>query len=114
MSGNSHLDQNAVQELRGIMGSDFALLVQTFIRDSAQRIESIRAGANTGDADQLRRAAHSFKGSAANMGAPRLADLCRALEELGRLGDASGAYPLVDDLVIEYGAVERELTALLR
>jgi HPt (histidine-containing phosphotransfer) domain-containing protein len=114
MPGISHLDQAATQELRNIMGSDFGLLVQTFVRDSAQRIEAIRSGIKTGDADMLRRAAHSFKGSAANMGAPRLADICRSLEELGRIGDTSSAHPLVDELVIEYGAVERELTALLR
>lgn len=114
MPGISHLDQTATQELRSIMGGDFALLVQTFVRDSAQRIESIRNGVNVGDADQLRRAAHSFKGSAANMGAPRLADLCRSLEEIGRLGEITGAHPIVDELVIEYGAVERELTALVR
>lgn len=114
MPGISHLDQAATQELRNIMGNEFALLVQTFIRDSAQRIEAIRTGVTGGDVDGMRRAAHSFKGSAANMGAPRLADLCRALEELGRSGETNGAYPLIDELVVEYGAVERELTALLR
>ena len=114
MPGISHLDQAATQELRNIMGNEFALLVQTFIRDSAQRIEAIRAGVTGSDADGMRRAAHSFKGSAANMGAPRLAELCRVLEELGRNGETNGAYALIDELVIEYGAVERELTALLR
>ncbi|EEF27330.1 conserved hypothetical protein [Ricinus communis] len=114
MPGISHLDQAATQELRNIMGNEFALLVQTFIRDSAQRIEAIRSAVTGVDADALRRAAHSFKGSAGNMGAPRLAELCRSLEELGRVGDATSAFPLIDELVIEYGAVERELTALLR
>lgn len=114
MPGISHLDQTATQELRNIMGGDFALLVQTFIRDSAQRIQAIRTGIHDSDADMLRRAAHSFKGSAANMGAPRLADICRALEEAGRLGESASAHPLVEELVLEYGAVERELTALLR
>lgn len=114
MPGNSHLDQTAMQELRNIMGGDFALLVQTFVRDSAQRIEAIRSGVHAADAEMLRRAAHSFKGSAANMGAPRLADICRALEEAGRLGEPAGAHALVEELVLEYGAVERELTALLR
>ena len=114
MSGISHLDQTATQELRNIMGGDFGLLVQTFIRDSAQRIQAIRNGIHAADADMLRRAAHSFKGSAANMGAPRLADICRALEEAGRLGEAANMHPLIDELVQEYGAVERELNALLR
>jgi HPt (histidine-containing phosphotransfer) domain-containing protein len=114
MPGSSHLDQTATQELRNIMGNDFALLVQTFVRDSAQRIVAIRDAVKIDDADALRRAAHSFKGSAGNMGALRLADICRALEEIGRLKVTLGAPSLIHELVDEYGAVERELTALLR
>ena len=114
MPGSSHLDQTATQELRNIMGNDFALLVQTFVRDSAQRIVAIRDAVKAESPDALRRAAHSFKGSAGNMGALRLADICRSLEELGRQQLIVGAPSLIHELVEEYGAVERELAALLR
>ena len=114
MSASNHLDQALAQELRNIMGDEFPLLVQTFVRDSAHRIESIRDAVTSGDALALRRAAHSFKGSAGNMGASQLAELCRSLEVLGRDGDLQAVPPLIDALVNEYGAVERELTSLLR
>lgn len=96
------------------MGDDFPLLVQTFIRDSAHRIESIRNALKAGDADALRRAAHSFKGSAGNMGAMPLAESCRLLEEIGRVADLAGASTLIEEIVDEYSAVERELLAMLR
>lgn len=114
MSVHVHLDQIVVQELRSIMGEDFPLLVQTFVRDSAQRIESAREAMKEADADALCRAAHSFKGSAGNMGAVHLADLCRSLETLGRSNDLRGAPTLIDEIFNEYGAVERALMAMLR
>lgn len=113
MSGEQHLDRAALQELRGVMGDDFVLLIQTFFKDSAMRIAAIRQAAGGGDAEALRRAAHSFKGSSGNMGAPRLSELCRALEELGRDGTTVGSDVLIDDLAAEYAAVERDLNALL-
>jgi len=112
MSGKQHLDAAAVAELKGVMGSDFALLVQTFFTDSAQRIEAVRAALDAADAEALRRAAHSFKGSSSNMGAPHLAELCRALEELGRSGSVAGRQ-LLDELVAEFDAVRCELATEL-
>lgn len=114
MPGSAHLDQTVIQELRMIMGGDFSLLVQTFVRDSAQRIESIRDAARDSDAEALRRSAHSFKGSAGNMGAIHLVAICRALEEAGRVGEIGGVGPVIAALVNEYSCVEREMTALLR
>lgn len=114
MFGSAHLDPTVIQELRMIMGGDFSLLVQTFVRDSAQRIESIRDAIREADPDALRGAAHSFKGSAGNMGATRLAAICRTLEESGRLGEIGGIGSALAELVSEYSCVEREITALLR
>jgi len=114
MSGLVHLDQTVAQELRNIMGEDFPLLVQTFVRDSTQRIESFREAMKMRDADALCRAAHSFKGSAGNMGAVHLADLCRSLEALGRTNDLQGVPTLIDEILNEYGTVERALMTMLR
>ena len=95
-----------------VMGDDFASLLHTFILDSEQRIAAIGATVQAADADALRRAAHSFKGSAGNMGALAVADLCRQLEELGRDGTTAGAEPLVAQLRREFDFVEQEIRAL--
>lgn len=112
MSGERHLDGAALQELRTVMGSEFPLLVQTFIKDSGERVESIRRACAAADADALRRAAHSFKGSSGNMGALQLSELCRQLEELGRDGSTAGAPLLAERLAAEFDAVRREFEQL--
>lgn len=113
MAAQQHLDEQALQELKVIMGSDFPLLVRTFLNDSLQRITAITAALDCGDAEALRRAAHSFKGSSGNLGALQLAELCRQLEERGRDGDTGGDCPaLLARLAQEFDYVERELTLM--
>ncbi|TGG95972.1 Hpt domain-containing protein [Natronospirillum operosum] len=72
------LDAAVLAELQLIMGDDFALLLQTFSDDSVQRLQALEATRE--DVDALRRAAHSFKGSASNVGAVALARSCLELE----------------------------------
>lgn len=105
MDMNGHLDAAVLTDLRKLMGSDFATLVQTFLADSDQRVASIGAALGRGDAEAVRRAAHSFKGSASNMAAPVLADFCRQIEECGRDGDLATAAALLPELEREYVAV---------
>lgn len=113
MNTSSHFNPDVIQELRMVMGEDFAGLLRTFLVDSAQRVDAIAATVQAADADALRRAAHSFKGSAGNMGAIAVAELCRQLEELGRSGTTAGAAELVAQLRREFAAVEQEVKALL-
>lgn len=107
-----HLDLDTLHELRGIMGAEFATLLQTFATDSAMRITMLEEAAAAVDADALRRAAHSFKGSSGNMGARQLAELCRQIEQLAHAGDAQAGAALVPQLIDEYALVQREMAAL--
>lgn len=110
---NPHLDAGALAELRKLMGEEFGTLVQTFVTDSDQRVAAVQAAAAASDAAELRRAAHSFKGSASNMGAAPLADLCRQAEECGRDGDLDRAQPIADALAAEYALVRAQMLELL-
>jgi HPt (histidine-containing phosphotransfer) domain-containing protein len=105
MGSDQHLNAGAVAELRKLMGDDFGTLVQTFVTDSDQRVVAIQAALDAGDPGELRRAAHSFKGSASNMGAPALAEFCRQAEECGREGDLARAQAAVAGLTAEYAQV---------
>lgn len=107
-----HFDGETLRELRVVMGEDFAKLLQTFASDSAARVVAIRETAAAADAEGLRRAAHSFKGSAGNMGALRLSDLCRQIEEFARDGVVDSCLPLIDMLVDEFRSVQDELEQL--
>ncbi len=97
-----HLDEPALRALQEVMEDDYLLLLDTFLLDSAERLGLLRQGLAQGDAQALRLAAHSFKGSCSNMGAPQLAALCRSLEEQARRGQLEG----VDSLLEQ---IEREL-----
>lgn len=76
-----HLDYETLNTLRQVMEDDFGLLIDTFIQDSNDRILILREVVSGSEADPIRRAAHSFKGSSSNIGALRLTTLCLALEK---------------------------------
>ncbi|CAA0109060.1 Uncharacterised protein [BD1-7 clade bacterium] len=103
------VDDLALKELRAIMGEDFQLLVDTFVQDSQVRIESIRQAIEELDAEALRVAAHSFKGSALNLSAGKLTELCRQLEQKGRDGTLDGTAQILMDIQTEYDAVRAHL-----
>jgi HPt (histidine-containing phosphotransfer) domain-containing protein len=58
-------------------------------------------------------AAHSIKGSSANLGATRLAELTGHLEALGRAGALGGAGALVDDVAAELERVRAALAKVV-
>ena len=107
-----HIDLDALKELQAVMGDEFSLLIETFTSDSVLRIEGIRAAVATADPESIRRAAHSFKGSAGNMGAVRLTELCRTMEEEGHQGSTAGCENLLNEIEAEYAQVQSVLTSL--
>ena len=106
----AHLDLDALKELKTIMGDEYSLLLETFLNDSVQRIRTIAEAVAAQDPIAIRRAAHSFKGSAGNMGALRLALICKSLEEIGANGDIQGASSLLEDMHNEYRLVSQALS----
>jgi CheY-like chemotaxis protein len=75
------------------VGGDTGLLAEIsrlFIADLPGYLVRIRTAIDAGDGDALRRAAHAFKGAAANFEAAAVVQAARQLEELGRTNDPSG------------------------
>ncbi len=107
-----HLDMEAMAELRTVMADDFQLLIDTFVTDSELRIRLLAEAIASGDHEQVRRAAHSFKGSASNLGALRLTQLCKTLELSAHEGDISDADSLFASIKEEYRCVEKLMTEL--
>ena len=62
-------------------------LVDTYLDDGAAQIEALRAAVERGVVADLVRPAHSMKSSSLNVGAVRLGELCRTLEEAARSGE---------------------------
>jgi HPt (histidine-containing phosphotransfer) domain-containing protein len=55
-------------------------LIGSFVTDAAERLKSLRRAMLAGDVATLKRLAHSLKGSSAQMGAERMAELCWQIE----------------------------------
>ncbi|MEW5756722.1 MAG: ATP-binding protein [Pseudomonadota bacterium] len=103
------LDPVALQRIRSLDESGGAALLRKiigiFLDSSPQLVQAIKTAAETLDANALRAAAHSLKSNAANLGALRLAEICKELEHLGRNNTPAAAAPLASGLEQEYSAV---------
>ncbi len=110
MNDTQHLDHEALAELREVMDDDFQILITTFLADSRERLRSLRDALDAGDAATFSKAAHSFKGSCINIGAPALGALCLEAEQLGRGGDLAGAPALIARIEAEFEKVRELLT----
>ncbi len=100
-----HLDSAVLAALQDVMEDDYPALLDTFLADSEERLRLLRQAAEDMDGQALRLAAHSFKGSCSNMGAPLLAGLCKQLEEVGRRERLTEAAELIEQVEREFAIV---------
>lgn len=105
MSEQQHIDHDALSELRDVMEDEFVILVNTFLQDADDRLLHLRQSAASAETENVRKTAHSLKGSCINIGAPELAERCRSAEQRGRDGDLS-------DIDACISAIEEELAAV--
>ncbi len=105
----SNLDTAAIEMLKVVMEDDFAMLLDTFFEDSLQRIADLKRHVNDCDPDSFRKTAHSLKGSASNLGALAMTQLCLQAEEMGMASNLDGAENLVSEIDREYHEVSRKL-----
>jgi HPt (histidine-containing phosphotransfer) domain-containing protein len=118
MSMSDALDPAVIESLRQLTspGEPDVLeeVLKIFLQEAPLRIDRLRTFLADGNIQEVQRAAHSLKGSAGNIGARQLHDLCRQVDEKGRAGELSGLAPLVDTLAVEFGKVEVEIHRLLK
>jgi HPt (histidine-containing phosphotransfer) domain-containing protein len=108
-----HLDRERLDLMRelGEPGEPdpVAELVEVFEAQTQQLVATLESGRTRGDHDTIRRAAHSLKGSSGNLGAMRLAELSRLLEN--RATDHSDCNDLVNEILEEVTVVSSLLRA---
>ena len=107
----------ALENIRALSRDGGDALVQKVINaymgDTPRHLNALRQAVNAREAEPLRRIAHGLKSASANIGAARLAALCRDLEQLGRSGAIDGAAALLADMEREFQSVRQSLHALL-
>ena len=98
MQATGPLDLDLVGELKDIMAEGFVTLVDSYQRDSAQRLAGMQEALAAGDRGQLRQLAHSLKGSSSNLGAVQVTALCIALEGCVAESAPADLQALIDEL----------------
>ena len=111
---DQHLDYDVINALKEVMEDDFPFLIETYFQDSISRIAALRSAAEVKDADAIRRAAHSFKGSCSNLGAARLAGLCSILERNGLQENFASLDADIDNIGEEFIHVKKLLQEFLQ
>ncbi|WP_225922216.1 hybrid sensor histidine kinase/response regulator [Pseudonocardia oceani] len=105
------VDPGVLAELARSFGPDgdevVAELVATATAHLPGLVARMRSALDTGDAAELRMAAHTLRSNAATLGAARLAAACRELED----GGPDGAAALVEEIGTRVPAVLGELPA---
>lgn len=99
-----HVDRKVLSDLQEIMEGNYLNLLETFLADSEDRIRQLYKARS---ADDLGRAAHSFKGSSSNMGAVGLVELCRQLEERVKTHSLFGIEDLINQIDREFAVVRQ-------
>jgi HPt (histidine-containing phosphotransfer) domain-containing protein len=88
-------------------------VVAAYVDDTPQHLQTLRRAISGDDPTSVRKVAHSLKSASANVGAQKLAQLCKEMEHLGRAETTEGADVILTDMEQEFQAVRESLTALL-
>jgi CheY-like chemotaxis protein len=110
------VDANALATLRDLQGAGrpdlLAELLAVYLRDAPPRLAALHEAVAHADAEALRRAAHSLKGSSSQIGAVQIARLCAELEGQVRTADLTGAPDTLRRLDEAFIRVRAHLQAL--
>jgi len=111
--GSHAINTAALDNIRVLNGGDAILLrvIGIYLKEAPCVLRDLRAAINQKDAAALTSVAHKFKSSNANLGAERLADLCKQLENLGRGGSTDGAQEILIEADREFTRVHEILKA---
>jgi len=105
----------ALERLMQTIGDDrgiLAALIDTFLDEVPRLVDAARQGLQQGQADEVRRAAHTLKSNGATFGATHLSELSRELEALARSGTLEGTTDLLARIEGEYESVRIALEAV--
>ena len=106
------LDASVWDGLRELADDDpsfLSELVDLFASETPALVSGMRDAIASGNAEELRRYAHTLKGSAMNLGTTRLGTLCKELEQIGASGTTDGAAPLLVQAEEEYARAQAAL-----
>jgi HPt (histidine-containing phosphotransfer) domain-containing protein len=115
MAQEDAIDCTVLDGLLETVGGDtefLAELIGTFFEDAPVQIAAMQGALAAGRPQDLRRAAHSMKSNSASFGATTLSQMCKELEEMGKVGLLDGADERLRHIAAEFQKVRATLEAL--
>ena len=100
------VDQKIIDELREVMEDDFIEIIDLYLNNVPSQIKNIKDAAGKKEADVISRTAHNLKSSSGNIGAKTLFNLCKTLEDDGRVGEIEGCLEVIRKIEAEFEKVK--------
>jgi CheY-like chemotaxis protein/HPt (histidine-containing phosphotransfer) domain-containing protein len=110
------IDPRRIREINAIAGANDPLLlrqlIEIYLEEYPKSLEQARQCVAGNDVASLLAVAHRLKGSSVNLGITPVAELCRKIEQSGKLTGISAVLPMVEALEELSEQVRRELMNL--
>jgi HPt (histidine-containing phosphotransfer) domain-containing protein len=110
------IDPQAIENLRSLNPGDndefLREIASIFLEDTPLRIAELEQSLVAGDLAKFTRAAHSIKGSSANLGALTLRAVAEKIEHQARTNGIAAAAGFVPDVKTEFVRAQAELARL--
>ena len=106
---NDSLDEKVLESLRKMAGAKASVIlkqiINNYLEDAPELWQKILTAITAKDGEELKNSAHTLRSSSANLGAMKLANLCKQLENLGRSGNIANANEFISAAEAEYHQV---------
>ena len=104
-----HLDTDNLNALQAVIGDQVKDLLQIYLDSAPDYIEQMNQAFDAMDFAALKHVAHTLKGSAANIGAAEMANLCAQLEQFSQNQLACGVSGMIEQIQQESIAVKQAI-----
>jgi len=115
-NGQPAIDESVLEELRSFQCDDgpdiLTELIDIFLEDTPPRLAAMSAAMGTSESAVAEAEGHALKSSCAQLGALGLSEICRQIEQAGKVDSIATARPLVEEALIEFRRVEQALLAM--
>ncbi len=105
-AGDPPIDMDRMTDLTDGNIDGLRELVEMYLLQTHKQFAQMHAAVREGNADALRRVAHSCAGASATLGMTHLVPKLRELEKLGGSGSLTGAAQICEDAAREYGRIQ--------
>lgn len=89
-------------------------VLEMFAKQAPSCIEEMRTGLSSGDYTTMWKSAHKLKGTCLNIGAKKVAEVCKEIERKGRNLEVAGLQGLIMQLEVDYTGTYKELSSLFQ